>query len=519
MKQPTRRDIFKGGLAASIAGAGATLRGATSAQAATAPAGWQPPQKQSGNRLNLVVLVSDTFRADNLEVYGSQWVDTPALNRFAQESVVFEQFYPEGMPTVPIRRQLYTGRRIFPTHTYFQQSTNQSWGWHPLFIEDVTLAETLRAADYRTALIADVYHIMKPGMNFQRGFDDFEWIRGQEIDFWAQAPRVQPSFRDIYPEEYFHAVDEATPNGRGGAALRKFVNQYLANRKRWRRSGESIAELTAKSSIRWLKENHDQGPFYLHVEVFDPHEPWDPPTHFLDKYLKEPTTHSWLEPPYAHVKVPEEGVRRFRANYAGEASAVDYWYGQVIETMRSLGLYDNTVIVFLSDHGAMLNEQGQWCKGPEKIRKQVSHVPLLLHVPGAPYNGRRVSGFAQTPDVFPTVLGRLGLKAGPRVTGHDLWPYVTGEKTNPREYIVSAFGGVASVRTPEWNYSAIWNRDHFQGDYKPQLYDLKKDPDELTTVADQHPEVLTHLQSKMDEYLASGKDLTNGTFAWELSKA
>ena len=118
--------------------------------------------------------------------------------------------------------------------------------------------------------------------------------------------------------------------------------------------------------------------------------------------------------------------------------------------------------------------------------------------------------------MFPTVLGRLGLKPGPRVTGQDLWPDVTGEKTNPREYIVSSFGGIASVRTPEWNYSAIWNRDHYQGDYKPQLYDLKKDPDELTTVADQHPEVLTHLQSKLDEYQASGKDLTVGTFSLEL---
>jgi hypothetical protein len=62
----------------------------------------------------------------------------------------------------------------------------------------------------------------------------------------------------------------------------------------------------------------------------------------------------------------------------------------------------------------------------------------------------------------------------------------------------------------------VWSKGHGQDDYKPQLYDLKKDPDELTTVADQHPEVLTHLQTKLDEYLASGKDLTNGNFAWEL---
>ena len=62
----------------------------------------------------------------------------------------------------------------------------------------------------------------------------------------------------------------------------------------------------------------------------------------------------------------------------------------------------------------------------------------------------------------------------------------------------------------------MWDKTHYQGNYTPQLYDLKKDPDELTSVADQHPEVITHLQSKLDEYLASGKDLTDGTFSLEL---
>jgi arylsulfatase A-like enzyme len=514
----TRRDLLKGGALAGLAGL-AGCKAPVTGTAAAAPVpqktsgGWEKPPRQTGNNLNLIVLVSDTFRADNLAVYGSEWVETPYLNKFADQAVVFESLYPEGMPTIPIRRQLYTGRRIFPTHTYFQQDTMQAFGWHPLYLEDVTLSETLQAADYRTALVADVYHIMKPGLNFHRGFSYFEWIRGQEIDFYAQAPRELPDFSNLYPAEYFTLLDQSQPAGLGGNALKIFLNQYTANRKRWLEHGDSIVEQTAKSSIRWLKENHDQGPFYLHVEVFDSHEPWDPPQHFLEKYLKEPTKHTWPEPPYGNVAVPEEGVRRLRANYAGEASNVDYWYGQVLETVKSLGLYENTVIVFLSDHGALLNEQGQWVKGPEKIRKQVSHVPLLLHVPNNPYPGKKVAGFVQTPDVAPTVLGRLNIKPSSRVTGEDLWPFVTGEKTNQREYIVSSFGGIASVRTPEWNYSAIWDKERYKGHYNPQLYDLKQDPNELKSVADNHPEVLTHLQSKLDEYLASGKDLTAGTFS------
>ena len=521
MSKTTRRDVLKGGALAGIAGVLGCQDKKPQSETGAAPAAqaeklrWEKPPAQKGNDLNVIVLVSDTFRADNLEAYGSQWVETPYLNQFAKEATIFESFYPEGMPTVPTRRQLFTGRRIAPTHLYFQQEAVKAPGWHELFLEDVTLSETLLAAGYQTALIADVYHIMKPGRNFHRGFNYYEWIRGQEVDFYAQAPRQIPDLSDIYPAEYLQLVRDST-DGRSGDALPKFLNQYLANRKRWKQYGDSITEQTAKAGIRWLKENHDQGPFYLHVEAFDPHEPWDPPVHFLEKYLKEPTKHSWLEPPYGNVKVPEEGVKRLRANYAGEASNVDYWYGQVLDTVKKLGLLDNTVVVFLSDHGAMLNEQEQWVKGPEKIRRQVVHVPLLVHVPGNQNAGKRVAGLTQAPDVAPTILGRLGLKPSSRVTGEDLWPYATGDKINKREYVVSSFGFIAAVRTPEWNYSAVWNPEKYQGKYAPQLYDLKKDPDELKNVAEQNPSVVKDLQAKLQEYMDSGKDLTNGTFGQEV---
>lgn len=277
MSRKTRREVLKGGALAGLAG----ILGGAAASPASANAGadlkppaeghWEVPAAQTGNNLNLIVLVSDTFRADNLEAYGSQWVETPYLNQFAKEAIIFESFYPEGMPTVPIRRQLYTGRRIFPIHSYFQQDTVQAFGWHPLYLEDVTLSETLQASGYQTALIADLYHIMKPGLNFQRGFDSFEWIRGQETDLYAQAPREIPDFSHLYPAEYFTLLEHSNSPGRKGLAFRQFLNQYTANRKRWLQHGDSIVEQTAKSSIRWLRENHNQGPFYLHVEVWEYH--------------------------------------------------------------------------------------------------------------------------------------------------------------------------------------------------------------------------------------------------------
>lgn len=525
MSDPSRRDVLKVAALATAAGlAGcksepkpATPSSSEAGQAVVPGQGhWDAPPKQSGNQLNLIVLVSDTFRADNLEAYGSQWVQTPYLNQFAKESILFEDFYPEGLPTIPLRRQLYTGRRIFPTHFYFQQDSVKIPGWHQLFLEDVTLAETLEAAGYATALIADLPHLFKPGRNFHRGFTSWEWIRGQEIDYFTLAPRNHPDFSSLYPAEYLQQLATASGSAANNSVFLDFLNQYEANRKQWLKRAPSIVETTATNAIDWLKQNHDQAPFYLHVEAFDPHEPWDPPEPFLAKYLKKKTAHSWPEPPYLNVKVPDEGVERLRANYAGEASNVDYWYGKVLATIKDLGLYDNSIIVFLADHGALLNEQGQWVKGPEKLRKQVTHVPLLIHVPDHAFAGKRVSGFAQTADIVPTVLGRLNLKPSQRVTGGDLWPYVAGEKTNQRESVVSSYGYIASVRTPEWNYSAIWDKAKYKGQYAPQLYDLKHDPDELQSVADANPKVIADLQGKLDQYLDSGRNLTNGTFSKEL---
>lgn len=502
MNNASRRDLLK---AAALSGLATTQGRAATAGTAVGETGthWEKPAKQQGNNLNVVVLVSDTFRADNLAAYGSEWVQTPNLNKFAEQSILFEDAYPEGMPTIPTRRNLYTGRRIVPTYYYHQPEPVQLPGWHHLYNEDITISETLQAAGYLTALVADLPHMQRPGRNFHKGFGYYEWVRGQEVDFYAQAPRKQPDYSDLFPADYLP---------KSGLIESGFLNQYTANRRRWLKHGESIAEQTAKNAIQWLKENHEQGPFYLHVESFDPHEPWDPPQHFLEKYLKDPTKHSWPEPPYGNIKVPEEGVKRLRANYAGEASNVDYWYGRVLDTIGELGRSKDTVIVFLSDHGTLLNEQGQWTKGPEKIRTQVSHVPVILHMPGGEHAGKRVSGFVQLPDVVPTLLGRLNLKPSPRVTGEDLWPLVTGAVSANRDHVVSAFGYIASVRTHEWNYSAVWNKEKYKGSYKPQLYNSKNDPHELKDVADQNPAVVKELQGKLERYIESGWDITRGGF-------
>lgn len=463
---------------------------------------WEPPPKQQGNNLNLILLVSDTFRRDNLECYGSKWVECPNLNKLAQDSIIFEDFYPEGMPTIVIRRTLWTGRRVLPFHYHRQFEPVQLPGWHDLYNEDVTLSETLFEAGYIPALIADLPHLQRPGRNFHRGYRAVDWIRGQEADYYGTSPHKLLDVSDIVPDDYLAKFKE----------LHSFLSQYKANRNRWQKEGESLVELVARAAIRWLKENHDQKPFFLHVEAFDPHEPWDPPAGFLEKYMPNARGYTWIEPPYANVNLPDDVKRRMRANYAGEASCVDYWLGKVLDTIGELGLFENSIVVFVSDHGTMLGEQNQFAKGPEKLRGQVTHIPLLIRMPGKQLAGKRVSGFVQFPDLMPTLLSLLGLKSPSRVTGGDFWPLVTGKTKSLRDYAVQAYGWIAAVRTPEWNYTQVWKPEAYQGKYSPQLYNLEKDPEELKNVADNYPDIVRQLSAKLNEYLASGEALTRGSF-------
>ena len=470
---------------------------------------WEKPpdQKDKGNRLNLILLDVDTFRADNLACYGGNQVDCPNLNAFAQDSVIFEEAYPEALPTVPIRRNLVTGRRILPFDYYQQHDPVQMPGWHQLFFEDVTLAETLHEAGYATALIADILHFTRPGRNFHRGYRYYDWIRGHSFDYYATLPHQLPEITDVVPEAY---LEQFTPFSR--ADLRWEINQGNLNMRRWLREGESLIEITARKVMAWLKENHANSPFFLHMEAFDPHEPWDPPKRFLDKYLPDAKGPTWATPPYGDVEVPEEGVKRLRANYFAESECVDYWMGEIFKAIRELGLFDNSIVVFMSDHGALLGEQGQFCKGPERIRRQVTHLPLLVRLPGREGAGRRVGGFVQIPDYVPTMLGRLELEPVPRVTGKDFWPLVTGETRSVHDYATMAYGWIGSVRTPEWNFSAVWNPKEYKGDYPPQLYSREKDPDELTDVAAKYPDVVADLKRKLDDYIEAGRGLTRGSF-------
>jgi len=448
-----------------------------------------------GAIVNLVVLVADTFRADYLGCDGNPWIETPHLDRLASEGILCKDFYAEGLPTLPVRRVFYTGRTVFP-FAYREQKSDgvQLPGWHPLEDDDVTLAEWLSAQGYTCGLISDVYHQFKPGKNFHRGFHSWQWIRGQESDPLWPTPTA-----DLDTSHY------ERPEVPADAPRRRMIAQYLHNRAGWRGEEDHYAAQVMRAAADWIRQHGHLQPFLLWVECFDPHEPWDAPDEFVRRY--SPDYHG-IEPIWPGAFTSEyrpEEVQRIRAHYAGECTHVDKWCGHVLDTLRARGLLDDTLVVFTSDHGCMMGEQGELHKGQDRLRIQVSRCPLIIRHPDGAHAGQVVHGLLQHQDLMPTLLRLLGQDVPERCDGQDFWPLVTAERRQPlREYVISGFGSYASVRTTDWNYQAPWLAPASgEGAQRPaELYDRHADPQELHNVIAAHPEVAAALQALLYRRLA-----------------
>ncbi len=164
--------------------------------------------------MNIVFIVYDSLRKDCIGCYNSNpwWeVQTPHFDALAEESLVMTRAYPESLPTLPTRRALYTGNRVYPFHNADYRLKGDfvgAPGWGPIPEEQDTIAELLRdKGGYRTALIADVYHMFKPSKNFSRGFDQWMFLRGQEVDPYRSGP--QPTQAEI---DYWVPRELQTPD-------------------------------------------------------------------------------------------------------------------------------------------------------------------------------------------------------------------------------------------------------------------------------------------------------------------
>lgn len=492
----TRREFIRDMSAAVGAAAVAPLVGAEQAKPG------QRARARADSKLNLIYIGTDTWRADYLGCHGNPHIRTPYLDQLAKESVLFTNVYADGLPTIPHRRVLYTGRSILPF--------SKHGSWQPLFAEDVTFAQTLNKARYTTGLIVDCYHFFKPDMNLHRGFDSWEWIRGQENDLWQSGPKEKFDARKYLPEHLWELdrySDGQNPR----------VVQYLLNTQDRRSEDDYFCARTCRSAMQWLERNLNNKPFALWLEMFDPHEPWDAPKRFQEMYYDQyPVERFLFGYGVDKERLKPEDIPALKGLYSAEVTFSDLWIGRLLNRIRELGLMDDTIVVFSTDHGTHLGEQGCVQKTAGFLNSLVARLPLIIRHPDtSAFAGKRVDALISAADYMPTFLDLLGVK-GPedRMTGKSFWPVVTGEKDAINDAVYTGFGTFGMVRTTDWHYfenlktvtpvgstpeeydfrKAMTAPGRGQG---PALYNLKKDRGETKNVVEEHPEVVAELREKL----------------------
>ena len=457
--------------------------------------------------MNLILIVCDTLRRDFLGCYGNDWISTPHIDRFAAQSVVFDRAYAGSFPTVPNRHDLFTGR-----YTFIDSQ------WQPLGRDEVVLAAELGKVGVTSMMVIDEPHIVENGYYYDRGFTGWEWIRGQESDRWQTSPAHPPMPCD--PAKLRSPQTLVTTHQRNTFGRRSEEDTFVAR--------------TMAASCRWLERNwreHDR--FFLYVDTFDPHEPWDAPQWYVDRYDPGYQGNEVTYPIYGPCDylTPAE-LQHARALYAAEVTLVDRWVGRLLEKIEDMGLLQSSLVVLTTDHGFLHGEHGLIGKShitPEWSRyvplyEEIAHIPLIIHYPGC--TPRREGAIAQPADIMPTFLEIAGAPDTGTMHGRSLWPLLQGQATPGREFAVTAptilHGAAAGTRitvtTDEWSFICA-GKPPAVGDFETravdglakretagealgsELYHLPSDPRQQHNLIAERPDVAADLRRRLVAFL------------------
>lgn len=367
---------------------------------------------RSGGPPSIVFILIDTLRADYLGTYGFEGDISPALDRLAEESIVFENAISQAPWTKPAIASLFTSLHpeqhgVIAHEGRYGDREAEGLRASMLPQRAATLAEELRRAGYETAaFVANPWIQRRHG--FAQGFDVFD-----AKDVGNRVP----------------------------------------------------ASLLLEKASAWLAQRDSTRPFFLYIHLMDVHGPYDAPKGDYDALLGSPGLGE------ARPLTEEEAARRrgylmrgggthgddlalesWRASYAAGVRSVDRQLGSFVEHLAREGALDDALLVVTSDHGEELAEHGAWDHGDTLFDEQI-HIPLLVRLPGRSPPGRRVGRVVSLVDLMPTLLGVAGANVPDAATGQDLGPLLAGGDLED-EGVAFASGakwkpGLKAVRTKD----------------------------------------------------------------------
>jgi arylsulfatase A-like enzyme len=428
--------------------------------------------------MNVILVILDSLRRDHVGAYGNDRIRTPNLDALAEESLRFTRAYPESIPTLPARRAIHTGLRTWPFRNWIppEGETFMPAGWQRIPEEQTTLSEILKAQGFSTVLFSDTQHLFKASMNFQRGFRVYDWIRGQERD------RYRPTM-GVSQEQ----VEKMVVPGNSENMVDK-VRQYLANTANRETEEDWFAPRVFTMASQFLETSDPGQPFFLMVDCFDPHEPWDPPEEYVSIYGEgydgpEPTVPEYRDAGW----IGERELERMRALYSAEVTMMDTWLGSFLDKMDELGLSKDTLLLVLSDHGVALGEHNATGKPFWALWPELTDIPFFIRHPEGKGAGQTSDYYASTHDVAPTILGFLGIEPQQPMDGKNLSVFFDGGEPEQREHFTLGYDEY--VWTRDDRYVMVSRNDGSDA----RLYDLTTDPGMNRDVAGEYPDVVKRM--------------------------
>ena len=437
---------------------------------------------------NVILITMDTVRADHLSVYGYERDTTPNLRKLAQEATLYTRAVAPSDVTLSTHGSMFTG--LYPTwhgaHTVEPGTQPANAMAFPLSDKHVTLAERLQARGYSTAEVVANHWFLGPSWQLHQGFDYYSIL----------APSC------CLPSPYIlwqHAQGD-------------FIG--LTRNSRSFNLAEHVNEEVFNLLARWKERNR---PFFLFANYMDAHWPYSPPSPFDAKYPgKDPkfgqARFKALERAVAQGKrEPTEAERQhLMSQYDGAIAYLDAQIGELVERLKNLGLYDNTLLMLTSDHGEALGERGVFLHNGVPLYQNVLHVPLLIKYP----NGRQrgvVNEFVSTVDVTPTVLDAVGAEPAKDIQGRSLL-----QRNSDLPLYAESYPRMDLVMRENPERQRV-ERAIFSGNLKyitstvgkHELYDLFQDPAEKTNLYRDDDPASQRLRAQLEDWLKQAKTRVN----------
>ncbi len=406
---------------------------------------------------NVCVVLLDSLNRHMLGSYGGDEFDTPNLDRFASHRATrFTNHVTGSLPCMPARHDILVGSLDFLW---------RPWGSIELWEQPITRA--LAHSGVTTMMVTDHPHLFESGgENYHTDFHGWDYVRGHEGDPWRTF--ADPSWIGA----------PAAPARKGGWWLERSVGYgdltraYDNSRTFFREESDYPGPRTMTEAARFLRDatpHHDR--WFLFVDEFDPHEPFDTPAPWAGRYEDQPwDDEAIIWPPYADGaiskgKLSEAEGRHIRANYGSKLSMIDHWFGRILDEFDRQDLWDTTALVVCTDHGHYLgeirNDRDIWGKPNVPQYEPLGHTPLMIHWPGVD-GGSTCDALTTNVDIFATLADVFDAEVGHVTHGRSIAPLLDGVADSIRDWAIGGvFGNWVQVTDGSTKYARSAMGDNF----------------------------------------------------------